>query len=185
MRRTHPLKKVLLVFGTRPEAIKLVPVVRACAESDGLVARVCVTGQHREMLDQVLQCFDIQPEVDLNMMRPGQDLTDITSTALLKLRDVFKNEQPDCVVVQGDTTTAMATALAAFYARVPVVHIEAGLRTGDLHSPWPEEVNRRVVTLTTWLHFCPTDAAAENLLTEGVPKQRIQVTGNTVIDALL
>jgi UDP-N-acetylglucosamine 2-epimerase (non-hydrolysing) len=177
--------KVLSVFGTRPEAIKMAPVVKALAQVPGVTAKVCVTAQHRQMLDQVLQLFAIRPDFDLNLMKPGQDLTDVTSNVLLGLRPVLAELKPDAVIVQGDTTTAFAAGLAAFYQKVPLAHVEAGLRTGNLMAPWPEELNRRLVTVMTRWHFAPTPQSRENLLQEHVPPDRVVVTGNTVIDALL
>lgn len=176
---------VLLVFGTRPEAIKMAPVVSALRASTHLNVKVCVTAQHRQMLDQVLSLFDIEPDYDLNLMRAGQDLSDITSRVLLELRPVLDECRPDLVLVHGDTTTAMAAALAAFYARIPVGHVEAGLRTDDIYSPWPEEMNRRIVGRVAALHFAPTSSSQANLLKEGCEQSTIHVTGNTVIDALL
>lgn len=177
--------KVLTVFGTRPEAIKMAPVVEALAANPGIDAKVCVTAQHREMLDQVLALFGIKPDFDLNLMQPGQDLTDITNRVLTGLRDVFRTYRPDRILVHGDTSTTLAASLAAFYHKIPVGHVEAGLRTGDLHAPWPEEANRKVATVFTDMHFAPTEGSKENLLREGVPSNQIHVTGNTVIDALL
>jgi len=177
-------RKVLVVFGTRPEAIKMAPLVKALADEQGLESRVCVTAQHREMLDQVLNLFEIEPEYDLNIMKPGQDLYDITSRILLELKAVLKDFQPDLVLVHGDTSTTLATALAAFYHQVPVGHVEAGLRTGDLYSPWPEEANRKMTGAITKLHFAPTQTSESNLLEENVSADQIHVTGNTVIDAL-
>ena len=177
--------KVLSVFGTRPEAIKMAPVVRAVAAHPGLEGRLCVTAQHRGMLDPVLKLFDLVPDHDLDVMRPGQDLTDVTSRVLIGLRDVFATEKPDAVLVHGDTTTTFAATLAAFYARIPVGHVEAGLRTGDLDSPWPEEANRVLADRLCRWFFAPTEHAAANLRNEAVPDGRIYVTGNTVIDALL
>lgn len=176
--------RVLSVFGTRPEAIKMASVVRALAAAPGVESKVCVTGQHRQMLDQVLRTFRIVPDVDLAAMTPGQDLADLTATLLLGLRKVLRQHRPDAVVVQGDTTTTFVASLAAFYERVPVAHVEAGLRTGDLQAPWPEEANRRLTSILARWHFAPTEQARENLLREGVPADRIAVTGNTVIDAL-
>lgn len=178
------MKKVLIVFGTRPEAIKMAPVVRALQRSSLLNIRVCVTGQHREMLDQVLRLFDIQPDYDLNLMKAGQDLSDITARVILEMRPVLADCCPDIVLVHGDTTTAMAAGLAAFYARIPVGHVEAGLRTNDIYSPWPEEMNRRMVGRMADLHFAPTSISRDSLLAEGVEPNRVHVTGNTVIDAL-
>lgn len=176
--------KVLTVFGTRPEAIKMAPVVRALAEAAGVDARVCVTAQHRQMLDQVLDLFGIVPDYDLDLMKPGQDLTDITANVLGGLRPVLAEFQPDIVLVHGDTSTTLAASLAAYYQRIPVGHVEAGLRTGDILSPWPEEVNRKVAGTIARLHFAPTDRSQANLAAENVPAEHIHVTGNTVIDAL-
>jgi UDP-N-acetylglucosamine 2-epimerase (non-hydrolysing) len=163
----------------------MAPVVRALAKEPGLESRVCVTAQHRQMLDQVLKLFAITPDYDLNLMRAGQDLTDITVQVLLGLREVLAEAKPDLVLVHGDTTTTCAASLAAFYQRIPVGHVEAGLRTGDIYAPWPEEMNRRVTGRIAEWHFAPTERARESLLREGVPTDRIRVTGNTVIDALL
>lgn len=178
------MTRVLSVFGTRPEAIKMAPVVRALDGCPDVESRVCVTAQHREMLDQVLDLFEIRPHHDLDVMAPGQDLFDLTSKVLLGLRDVLRAEKPDVVLVHGDTTTCFAGGLAAFYEGVPVGHVEAGLRTGDLSRPFPEELNRRLVGLVTKHHFAPTDGARRNLLAEGVDAADVRVTGNTVIDAL-
>lgn len=177
--------KVMVVFGTRPEAIKMAPLVKALQATPGLQTVVCVTAQHRQMLDQVLRLFEITPEQDLDVMKPGQDLYDITSNILLGLRPVLAAERPDWVLVHGDTTTTLATTLAAYYARIPVAHIEAGLRTGDKYAPFPEEMNRKITGAVADLHFAPTTASEANLLAEGVPAASIHVTGNTVIDALL
>lgn len=177
--------KVLSVFGTRPEAIKMAPVVKALAQAQTIDARVAVTAQHREMLDQVLQLFAIHPEYDLNIMKPGQSLTEITSAVLSGLKPVLEDFVPDLVLVHGDTTTTLATSLAAYYQRIPVGHVEAGLRTGNIYSPWPEEINRKVAGAITRLHFAPTERARANLLAENVADAHIHVTGNTVIDALL
>ena len=177
--------KVMVVFGTRPEAIKMAPLVKALQANSGLQTVVCVTAQHRQMLDQVLRLFEITPEHDLDVMKPGQDLYDITSNILLGLRPVLAAERPDWVLVHGDTTTTLATTLAAYYARIPVAHIEAGLRTGDKYAPFPEEMNRKITGAVADLHFAPTTASEANLLAEGVPAASIHVTGNTVIDALL
>lgn len=179
------MKTVMLVFGTRPEAIKMAPLVKAFqAASDSFRTLVCVTGQHREMLDQVLHIFDIQPDYDLNIMKQGQDLYDVTSRVLLGLREVLKEARPDVVLVHGDTTTSTAAALAAFYAQIPVGHVEAGLRTHNIYSPWPEEMNRQLTgRMATW-HFAPTPLSLQNLLAENVAEAQITVTGNTVIDAL-
>lgn len=178
-------KKILTVFGTRPEAIKMAPVVLALQQAEGLESLVCVTAQHRQMLDQVLNLFDIKPDYDLDLMAPNQDLFDITSKVLLGLRDVLREAQPDIVLVHGDTTTCFAAGLAAFYQNIKLGHVEAGLRTGNLRAPFPEEANRTLVGRLTDYHFAPTQSSKNNLLTEGVPEQNIVVTGNTVIDALL
>lgn len=178
--------KVMVVFGTRPEAIKMAPLVKGLQARAGEIETVvCVTAQHREMLDQVLKLFDIVPEHDLNIMKPGQDLFDITSNILLGLKGVLQQEKPDLVLVHGDTTTTLATSLAAYYARVPVGHVEAGLRTGNKHSPFPEEMNRKLTGSIADIHFAPTAASRDNLLREGISADAIHVTGNTVIDALL
>ena len=176
--------KILVVFGTRPEAIKMAPVVRRLAATPGLQTHVCVTAQHRQMLDQVLDLFGIVPDFDLDLMQPGQDLTGITTGILNGLRPILGDGGYDLLLVHGDTTTTMAAALAAFYARVPVGHVEAGLRTGNIDAPWPEEMNRRVVGRIARIHFAPTETARANLLAENVPDTAIHVTGNTVIDAL-
>lgn len=178
-------KRVLLTFGTRPEAIKMAPLVKRFHRESGIDCLVCVTGQHREMLDQVLNLFEIQPDFDLNIMKHGQDLYDVTTSILNGMRDVISRSKPDMVFVHGDTTTTMAATLAAFYQRVPVGHVEAGLRTGNLRSPWPEEANRKVTGSLADLHFAPTVRARQNLLLENVSDDAIVVTGNTVIDALL
>lgn len=177
--------KVLSVFGTRPEAIKMAPLVKTLSASPTLDARVAVTAQHREMLDQVLQLFDISPDYDLNIMKPGQSLTDITSAILSGLKPVLEDFAPDLVLVHGDTTTTIATSLAAYYQCIPVGHVEAGLRTGNIYSPWPEEINRKVASAVARLHFAPTESSRANLLAENVASSLIHVTGNTVIDALL
>jgi UDP-N-acetylglucosamine 2-epimerase (non-hydrolysing) len=178
-------KKILLVFGTRPEAIKMAPLVQSFKnEPDSFETVVCVTAQHREMLDQVLHLFEIQPEYDLNLMQAGQDLYDITSRVLLGMREVLSKEKPDVVFVHGDTTTSTATALAAFYQQIPVAHVESGLRTHNIYSPWPEEMNRQLTGRITTYHFAPTELAQANLVKENVNPSRIFVTGNTVIDAL-
>lgn len=175
----------MLVFGTRPEAIKMAPLVKELQRrSDKFQTIVAVTAQHREMLDQVLNLFKIVPDYDLNIMKPGQDLYDVTSNVLLGMRDVLKESKPDIVLVHGDTGTSTAAALAAFYAQIPVVHIEAGLRTDDIYSPWPEEMNRRITGRISTLHFAPTPLSRENLLKENTSESSIFVTGNTVIDAL-
>ena len=177
--------KVLSVFGTRPEAIKMAPVVLALQASQQVEAKVCVTAQHRQMLDQVLDLFNITPDYDLDVMQANQDLYDITSRILLGLRDVLKEYQPDLVLVHGDTTTCFAVSLAAFYQQIPVGHVEAGLRTGDLSAPFPEEANRSLVGRLAQYHFAPTELSRQNLLSESIDDQQITVTGNTVIDALL
>lgn len=177
--------KVLTVFGTRPEAIKVVPVVKALAADPFFDAKVCVTAQHRQMLDQVLDIFAIRPDFDLNLMNPGQDLSDVTSNVLLGMRDVYRQWLPDIVLVHGDTTTTLAASLSAYYAKVMVGHIEAGLRTYNKYSPWPEEMNRRIAGAVADIHFAPTKVAQANLLREGVAPEVIHITGNTVIDALL
>jgi UDP-N-acetylglucosamine 2-epimerase (non-hydrolysing) len=178
-------KKVMITFGTRPEAIKMAPVVRALRERGDVTPIVAVTAQHREMLDQVLDLFGITPEEDLNVMQPGQTLPGLTARIVEGMSEVIARRKPDVVLVHGDTTTTLATSLAAFYNRVRIGHVEAGLRTGDLYSPWPEEANRRLTApLATW-HFSPTGTSRANLLAEGIPEKDIYVTGNTVIDALL
>ena len=175
----------MLVFGTRPEAIKMCPLVKEFQKHPiEFKTIVCVTGQHREMLDQVLQIFEIQPNYDLNIMKQGQDLYDVTARVLVGMRDVLKEAQPDIVLVHGDTTTSMAAALAAFYQQIPVGHVEAGLRTHNIYSPWPEEMNRQITGRIATYHFAPTPLSKQNLLTEGVKEDMITVTGNTVIDAL-
>ena len=179
------MKRILLVFGTRPEAIKMAPLVREFQKHpEAFETIVCVTGQHREMLDQVLRIFGIQPDYDLNIMRQGQDLYDVTARVLLGMRDVLREARPDVVLVHGDTTTSAAAALAAFYQRIPVGHVEAGLRTHDIYSPWPEEMNRQLTGRIATYHFAPTPLSKRNLTEEGVSPDRIVVTGNTVIDAL-
>lgn len=175
----------MLVFGTRPEAIKMAPLVKKFQDnSDKFETVVCVTGQHREMLDQVLQIFEIRPDYDLNIMKQGQDLYDVTARVLIGMRDVLKEAQPDVVLVHGDTTTSTAAALAAFYQQIPVGHVEAGLRTHNIYSPWPEEMNRQITGRIASYHFSPTPLSKQNLLAEGVSEEHIFVTGNTVIDAL-
>ena len=179
------MKTILLVFGTRPEAIKMAPLVKEFQKaSHEFKTLVCVTGQHREMLDQVLHLFDIKPDYDLNIMKQGQDLYDITSRVLLGMRDVLKEVHPDVVLVHGDTTTSTAAALAAFYQQIPVGHVEAGLRTHNIYSPWPEEMNRQVTGRIATYHFAPTGLSKKNLLAEDIAEEAITVTGNTVIDAL-
>ena len=179
------MKKILLVFGTRPEAIKMAPLVKEFQKyPETFETIVCVTGQHRQMLDQVLHLFEIIPDYDLNIMKQGQDLYDVTARVLLGMRDVLKEAQPDVVLVHGDTTTSTAAALAAFYQQIPVGHVEAGLRTHNIYSPWPEEMNRQLTGRIATYHFAPTALSRENLLQENVSDESIQVTGNTVIDAL-
>ena len=179
------MKKIMLVFGTRPEAIKMAPLVKKFQEqSDRIETVVCVTGQHRQMLDQVLDLFEIKPDFDLNIMKAGQDLYDVTSRVLLGMRDVLKEVKPDVVLVHGDTTTSTAAALAAFYQQIPVGHVEAGLRTHNIYSPWPEEMNRLITGRIASFHFAPTPLSRKNLIREAIPDQQILVTGNTVIDAL-
>jgi len=177
--------KVLIVFGTRPEAIKMAPLALALREDSRFDTKVCVTGQHRSMLDQVLNLFALKPDFDLNVMAPGQDLTDTTCAMLSGMRTVLTDFRPDMVLVHGDTASTFAASVAAYYQRIPVAHVEAGLRTGDLYAPWPEEGNRRLAGALAALHFAPTDTARDNLLKEGIPPNTIVVTGNTVIDALL
>ncbi|ELY3458974.1 UDP-N-acetylglucosamine 2-epimerase (non-hydrolyzing) [Cronobacter sakazakii] len=177
--------RVLTVFGTRPEAIKMAPLVHALAQDPAFDTRVCVTAQHRQMLDQVLHLFSIAPDYDLNIMKPGQGLTEITCRILEGLKPILTEFRPDVVLVHGDTTTTIATSLAAFYQRIPVGHVEAGLRTGDLYSPWPEEANRTLTGHLAMYHFAPTELSRQNLLRENIPDARIFVTGNTVIDALI
>ncbi|MDP2564042.1 non-hydrolyzing UDP-N-acetylglucosamine 2-epimerase [Pseudoalteromonas marina] len=177
--------KVLSIFGTRPEAIKMAPLVKALSDAEGIEAKVCVTAQHREMLDQVLELFEIVPEYDLNIMRPGQNLYDVTTNILLGLKPILEEFNPDLVLVHGDTSTTLSASLAAFYQQIPVGHVEAGLRTGDLGSPWPEEGNRKLTGAITKLHFAPTQTSQENLLNESINADDIVITGNTVIDALL
>ncbi len=179
------MEKVMLVFGTRPEAIKMAPLVKEFQKHpERFETIVCVTGQHREMLDQVLHIFEIKPDYDLNIMKQGQDLYDVTARVLIGMRDVLKEAQPDVVLVHGDTTTSTAAALAAFYQQIPVGHVEAGLRTHNIYSPWPEEMNRQITGRIATYHFAPTPLSRQNLLAEGVKENQITVTGNTVIDAL-
>ena len=177
--------KVLTVFGTRPEAIKMAPLVASLAKDDRFEAKVCVTAQHREMLDQVLELFDITPDYDLNIMKKGQTLNDITARILQELKPVLEEFKPDIVLVHGDTATTFATSLASYYEQISIGHIEAGLRTGNIYSPWPEEGNRKLTACLTKYHFAPTEASKENLLKENISSENITVTGNTVIDALL
>lgn len=179
------MKKIMLVFGTRPEAIKMAPLVKEFQKyPEDFETVVCVTGQHREMLDQVLHIFDIRPDYDLNIMKQGQDLYDVTARVLTGMRDVLKEVSPDIVLVHGDTTTSTAAALAAFYQQIPVGHVEAGLRTYNIYSPWPEEMNRQITGRIATYHFAPTQLSKSNLLKENVSEDKITVTGNTVIDAL-
>ncbi|MGK8436043.1 non-hydrolyzing UDP-N-acetylglucosamine 2-epimerase [Ectopseudomonas hydrolytica] len=177
--------KTLCVFGTRPEAIKMAPLALALQDDPRFEAKVCVTGQHRQMLDQVLDLFELVPDFDLNIMKPGQDLTDVTSSILLGMREVLASFKPDVVLVHGDTATTFAASVAAYYQQIPVAHVEAGLRTGNIYSPWPEEGNRKLTGALAALHFAPTETSCGNLLREGVSPDSIVVTGNTVIDALL
>lgn len=176
--------KVLSVFGTRPEAIKMAPIIEHLKLSPNIESKVCVTAQHRTMLDQVLSLFDIKPDYDLDLMKPGQNLSDITTNVLLDLHHVLLKVQPDIVLVHGDTTTTFAASLTAFYAKIPIGHVEAGLRTGNRYSPWPEEINRHLTSSLSNFHFAPTQQARKNLLAENIPDKLIYVTGNTVIDAL-
>jgi len=178
------MKKILIVFGTRPEAIKMAPVVKVCQQDARLETAVCVTAQHRHMLDQVLELFEITPEYDLDIMKAGQGLSGITNAVISKLEPVLQSYKPDYVLVHGDTSTTFATSLTAYYQQISVVHIEAGLRTHNIYSPWPEEANRRLTGVLTQLHFAPTETAKQNLLQENTPEKSIYVTGNTVIDAL-
>ncbi|EJG1616732.1 UDP-N-acetylglucosamine 2-epimerase (non-hydrolyzing), partial [Vibrio parahaemolyticus] len=177
--------KVLTVFGTRPEAIKMAPLVHSLSNDDRFDAKCCVTAQHREMLDQVLQLFEITPDYDLNLMKKGQTLNDITARIIVELKPILEEFNPDIVLVHGDTATTFAVSLAAYYEQIPVGHVEAGLRTGDIYSPWPEEANRRLTGVLTKFHFAPTDISRDNLLKENLHSESIFVTGNTVIDALL
>jgi UDP-N-acetylglucosamine 2-epimerase (non-hydrolysing) len=180
------MKKVMLIFGTRPEAIKLCPLVKELKkQNDKFQTIVCVTAQHREMLDQVLDVFDVTPDYDLNIMKNDQTLFDITCRCLTEIGAVIKKEKPDIVLVQGDTTTTFVTSLAAYYNKVKIGHVEAGLRTGNKYSPFPEEINRRITSVIADLHFAPTQKSKNNLLSEGVREENIVITGNTVIDALL
>lgn len=177
-------KKILIVFGTRPEAIKMAPLIIRFQESESFTTLVCVTAQHREMLDQVLEIFSIKPDYDLNVMQTGQDLYDLTARILIGMRKILKEADPDIVLVHGDTTTSFATSLAAFYQQIPVAHVEAGLRTHQIYSPWPEEINRQLTSRIANYHFAPTLLSKQNLIEEGVKEDRIFVTGNTVIDSL-
>ncbi|MEO9385736.1 non-hydrolyzing UDP-N-acetylglucosamine 2-epimerase [Chromobacterium phragmitis] len=177
--------RILTIFGTRPEAIKMAPLVIELNSIKGIDARVCVTGQHREMLDQVLKLFEIKPDYDLNIMRPNQTLQSVTTDIISSLSPILEDFKPDSVLVHGDTTTTFAASIAAFYKQINIVHIEAGLRTGDIYSPWPEEGNRKLTSIIAHLHFAPTISSYENLLKENIPSDKIFITGNTVIDALL
>ena len=179
------MKKILTVFGTRPEAIKMAPVVHALAVDDRFEEKVCVTGQHREMLDQVLKLFEIKPDYDLNIMKSDQSLNDLITSILDNLKPVLEDFKPDVVLVHGDTVTTFAASLAAYYQQIKVGHVEAGLRTGNIYSPWPEEANRKLTSVITNYHFAPTVGSKENLLKEGVSEDEITITGNTVIDALM
>lgn len=179
------MKKILLVFGTRPEAIKMAPVYETLRKAPNLDVRIAVTAQHREMLDQVLRLFAIEPDYDLNVMKPGQGLTEITAAVLAGLKPILEEYEPDLLLVHGDTTTTLSASLAAYYQQVQVGHVEAGLRTGNIYSPWPEEINRKVTGTIARLHFAPTQKSATNLTTEGVAPETVSITGNTVIDALL
>ncbi|WP_353738390.1 UDP-N-acetylglucosamine 2-epimerase (non-hydrolyzing) [Porticoccus sp. W117] len=178
------IKKVLLAFGTRPEAIKMAPLAHQLKSDPRFEVKVCVTAQHREMLDQVLELFEIIPDYDLDIMKPGQSLFDVTSGILTSIKPVLEDFEPDIVLVHGDTTTTLSVSLAAFYMRIPVGHVEAGLRTGNIYSPWPEEANRKLTGSLTEYHFAPTSIARDNLYGEGVDKSSVHITGNTVIDAL-
>ena len=178
------MKRILTVFGTRPEAIKMAPLVHALAVDDRFESKVCVTAQHREMLDQVLDLFELKPDFDLNIMRPDQSLNDVTTAILTGMKLVLEKYKPDVVLVHGDTATTFAASLSAYYQQIKVGHVEAGLRTGNIYSPWPEEANRKLSSVITSYHFAPTARSKENLLAEGVPERDITVTGNTVIDAL-
>ncbi|HDV2709890.1 TPA: UDP-N-acetylglucosamine 2-epimerase (non-hydrolyzing), partial [Escherichia coli] len=179
------MKKIFLIFGTRPEAIKMAPLIEKLKGDNRFCCKVCVTGQHREMLDQVLELFQIKPDYDLNVMKPGQTLVSLTSIILYKLNVIFSADKPDMILVHGDTTTTLAASLAAYYNQVSIGHVEAGLRTGDLYSPWPEEGNRKLTAAITDLHFAPTETSKLNLLKENVAEQNIHIVGNTVIDALM
>ncbi|ENM5935841.1 UDP-N-acetylglucosamine 2-epimerase (non-hydrolyzing) [Vibrio mimicus] len=179
------MKKVLTVFGTRPEAIKMAPLVHLLNSDIELEAKVCVTAQHREMLDQVLDLFEIKPDYDLNIMKPGQNLNEVTSNILLKMKDVLEEFRPDIVLVHGDTATTLAVSLAAYYEKINVGHVEAGLRTGNIYSPWPEEANRKLTGALASVHFAPTKSSSDNLIRENISPSDIEITGNTVIDALL
>ncbi|WP_080747134.1 non-hydrolyzing UDP-N-acetylglucosamine 2-epimerase [Comamonas thiooxydans] len=177
--------KILTVFGTRPEAIKMAPLVKHLENASGIESKVCVTGQHRQMLDQVLELFEIKPDYDLNIMKPGQTLSEITGEILKSIEPILEDYRPNLVLVHGDTSTTFSAALAAYYQRIAVGHVEAGLRTGDIYSPWPEEANRKLTGVLANFHFAPTEISRNNLLKEGVAEKSVHVTGNTVIDALL
>lgn len=179
------MKKIFLIFGTRPEAIKMAPLIEKLKDDNRFCYKVCVTGQHREMLDQVLDLFQIEPDYDLNVMKPGQTLVSLTSMILVKLNEIFAKDKPDIILVHGDTTTTLAASLAAYYNQVKIGHVEAGLRTGNLYSPWPEEGNRKLTGAIANLHFAPTATSESNLLRENIAKNDIHIVGNTVIDALL
>lgn len=180
------MKKIFFIFGTRPEAIKLAPLIRKFIKEDKIFScKVCVTGQHREMLDQVLNLFDILPDFDLNLMKKNQSLAELSSNLILQLTPILQSEKPDIVFVHGDTTTSFCTSLASFYEKIPVAHVEAGLRTSDIYNPWPEEINRRLVATMAKYHFAPTTKDKNNLIRENIPSDKILVTGNTVVDALL
>ncbi len=179
------MKKILVVFGTRPEAIKLAPLILKLKSERDIEIKICITAQHREMLDSVLECFNIIPDYDLSLMKQEQTLSYITERVLIGVSDILDDISPDCVLVHGDTSTAFAASLAAFYKRIPVAHVEAGLRSGDIFSPYPEEFNRKAISIMADIHFAPTETAVKNLLCEGVKKEKIFLTGNTVIDALL
>jgi len=178
------MKFILIIFGTRPEAIKMAPVIKALQKNPEFIVKVCVTAQHRQMLDQVISLFEITPDYDLDIMRPSQDLTDITVQIILGVRDIVSILKPDLILVHGDTTTAFAAGMAAFYAGIPIGHIEAGLRTDNPQSPWPEEMNRRLLSVMAELHFAPTEQAQNNLIRENIPSEKIHVCGNTLIDSL-
>ncbi len=178
-------KRILVVFGTRPEAIKMAPIIHELNQHEKFFTKVCVTAQHREMLDQVLHLFNITPDYDLNLMKVGQTLNEITSNILIKIKPILNEFKPDVILVHGDTATTFATSLAAYYEQISVAHIEAGLRTNNIYSPWPEEANRKLTSILTQYHFAPTETAKENLLKENIPSNKIYITGNTVIDALL
>ena len=184
MTNNSPINKVMFAFGTRPEAIKMAPLIKTFQADKDFVTKICVTAQHREMLDQVLNIFDINPDYDLNIMKPGQDLFDVTANVLSGMKHVLSDFNPDIVLVHGDTTTTSACSLAAFYNKIKIGHIEAGLRTGDIYSPWPEEANRKITGVLADYHFAPTTTSENNLLKENINKKNILVTGNTVIDAL-